>query len=141
MLFTELKFSPDHIAQLVEQRRAGLMSNRGLGDLLGFGLNVVNQRLGKDPHRYLDYGPYWWALKDVLRNNGTNLGDHSDPLVAAEYVGVDDVSTLIAADEFRTQFLATQMRGTNRYLLTHDDPEWYVLFDPDMEGRVSGSVE
>lgn len=137
MLFTELKYSPEYIAQTVEQRRAGLMANRGMSDLLGFGLDVVAQRLSKGPQRYLDYGPYWWALKDVLRENGNDLGDHSDPLVAAEYCGVDAVSTMIAADEFRTRFLSTQMLGANRHLLSLDDPSWYVLFDPDMEGRVS----
>jgi hypothetical protein len=136
MLFTEHKFSADHIAQVVAQRRQGLKANRGLSDLLGFGLEVVAKRLSASPHRYVDYGPYWWALKQVMREGGYLMGDQSDPLVANEYRGVDAVSTLIAADEFRSQNLASQMVGGNQFLLTANDPDWYVLFDSDMEGRI-----
>lgn len=136
MLFTEHKFPADHIAQAVAQRKAGLKANKGLSDLLGFGLGVVAQRLAKSPQRYVDYGPYWWALKQVMRDNGYLMGDQSDPLVANEYRGVDAVSTLIAADEFRSQHLASQMVGGNKFLLIAADPDWYVLFDQDMEGRV-----
>lgn len=136
MLFTEHKFSADYIAQLVAQRRQGLKANRGLSDLLGFGLEVVAKRLSASPHRYVDYGPYWWALKEVMRKNGYQTGEQSDPLVANEYRGVDDLSTVIAADEFRSQQLATQMVGSNQFVLVANDPDWYVLFDADMEGRM-----
>lgn len=136
MLFTEYKFSPEYIAQVVQERKAGLKANKGLSDLLGFGLSVVVQRLAKAPHRYVDYGPYWWALKEVMRKNGYQTGEQSDPLVANEYRGVDDLSTVIAADEFRSQQLAAQMVGGNQFVLVANDPDWYVLFDADMEGRI-----
>lgn len=137
MLFTNHKFPPEYIAQVVADRKAGLKANKGLSDLLGFGLSVVAQRLAKSPQRYVDYGPYWWALKDVMRQNGYLMGDQSDPLVANEYRGEDAVSTLIAADEFRTQNLQSSLVGCSRFLLDKESADWYVLFDPDMEGRVS----
>ena len=137
MIFSEHKFDPDYIAGLVKSRETGLKQNRGVSDLLGFGLGVVVQRLAKSPSRYLDYGPYWWASKDVLRDQGYAVGDQTDPLVAREYKGDSPVGTLIAADEFRSQYLATQMVGANQHLLNAQDGEWYVLFDPDMEGRLT----
>lgn len=136
MLFTEHKFSPDYIAGLVIERSENLKKNTGESDLLGFGLKVIYQRLSKSPLRYLDYGPYWWALKDLLRDNGYYVGDQTDPLVSREYRGADALGTLISADEFRTDYLATQMIGANKYILKRYEPEWYVLFDADFEGRI-----
>jgi len=136
MLFTEHKFSPEYIAQKVMERSEALKQNTGKSDLLGFGLQVVAQRLAKAPQRYLDYGPYWWALKELLRDSGIYVGEQTDPLVAREYRGVDAVSTLIAADEFRTEYLSTQMLGANKFILKNNDPDWYVLFDADYEGRI-----
>ena len=66
MAFTEYKFDKDAIKALVAERAVGLRANRGFSNLLGFGLGVVAERLQKDPRRYRDYGPYWWALKDAL---------------------------------------------------------------------------
>lgn len=137
MLFTEYKFDPEFIQIKVQERKDGLQKNRGLSNLLEFGLEVVATRLAKTPQRYLDYGPYWWALKQVMRDNGYLMGEQSDPLVAAEYCGADAVSTVIAADEFRREYLATQMVGGNRFLLSQESTDWYLLFDPDMEGRVA----
>lgn len=133
MAMTEYKFDRDGIRDLVELRRQGLRANRGLSDLLGFGLGVVNGRLKKDRLRYRDYGPYWPALKQLLRDNGYDYGAQSDPLVAVEYRGETPEETLIMADEFRTQYLATQFVYANRFMLDADSGEFWSLYDADME--------
>jgi hypothetical protein len=133
MAYTEYKFDKDTIKALVTERAAGLRANRGFSNLLGFGLGVVAERLQKDPPRYRDYGPWWPALKQVMNANGYTLGDQTDPLIAKEYRGDTDVETLIAADEFRTEYLRTQMIYTNKFMLDADNPDFYTLFDKDME--------
>lgn len=134
-MYTEYKFDPKKISGLVAQRQAALKENRGLSDLLGFGLGVASRRLAKDPGRYLDYGPYWWALKSVLNANGYSYGKESDPGLVEAYRGASDVQTLIMADQFRTEFLAENQVGTCKFRLDADGDE-YILFDSDMALRL-----
>lgn len=136
-MYTEYKFDPKKISGLVAQRQAALKENRGLSDLLGFGLGVASRRLAKDPGRYLDYGPYWWALKSVLNANGYSYGQESDPGLVEAYRGASDVQTLIMADQFRTEFLAENQVGTCKFRLDADGDE-YILFDSDMALRLAG---
>lgn len=136
MAFTEHQFDPAAIAALADERAAALKVNRGLSNFLGFGLGVVMQRLAQDRRRYLDFGPYWWPLKDVLRDNGYDLGRSGDPLVAQAYKQATPEQTMVAADEFRTWNLATNFKYTGRYMLDAETAEWWVLFDSDMEGGI-----
>lgn len=134
--FTEYKFDPEYLATLTAEKAAGLKANTGKSDLLGYGLAVVARRLEKDARRYRDYGVYWWALKSLLRNAGLLVGDQTDPLIEREYKGATALETLVAADEFRSQYLATFFVYTNEFQLSADSPEPYRLFDFDMEQDV-----
>lgn len=131
-MFTELKFDPELLKVATAEKINNLEKNRGTRDLLGFGAQVIADRLKKNPLRYRDYGPYWWALKDVLNRVGMTLGDQSDPLVAYEYRGFSDTETLVAAEMFRDAYIKTSIVGTNRFNLDASG-EWYTLYDPDME--------
>ena len=133
MAFTEYLFDPDKIKTQVENRTQSLRENKGFSDLLGFGLKVIGDRLAKDRRRYIDYGPYWFALKDILNANGCNFGDQSDPIISKVYRGESDVETLVMADEFRTEYLATTILYTNRFMLDGKTGDFWVLFDSDME--------
>lgn len=133
MTFTEYKFDPAFIKATVEERQTNLAANRGFSNLLRFGLGLVSDRLQQDPRRYLDYGPYWPALKEAMNAVGYNLGSQSDPLVKKEYCGETDVETLIMADEFRTEYLKTQMIYTNQFMLDGETGEFWTLYDSDME--------
>ena len=133
MAYNEYKFDKEIIKTLVEERAAALRANRGFSNLLAFGLGVVAERLGKDPRRYRDYGPYWWALKDALKAGGYQLGDQTDPLVKRAYRGESDVETLIMADEFRSADPTSNMIYTNQFLLDASSPDFWVLHDADME--------
>lgn len=133
MALTEHKFDPEQISALVTQRAANLKDNRGFSDLLGFGLGVIVGRLAKDRRRYRDYGPYWPALKLVLKERGHDFGPSGDPMIAAEYRGRTSVETMIMADEFRTEYLATQFLYSNQFLLDPDTGAFWTLWDDDME--------
>ena len=133
MAFTEYKFDKEMLKALVAERAANLRANRGFSNLLAFGLGVVADRLRVDPPRYRDYGPWWWSLKDVMNRNGYHLGDQSDPMIAKAYRGETDVETLIAADEFRTENLRTQMIYANQFMLDAGSGEFWTLYDSDME--------
>ncbi|MDF0607200.1 hypothetical protein HZU77_016410 [Neisseriaceae bacterium TC5R-5] len=133
MPFTEYRFDPTMIKSLVAERAAALRANRGLSDLLSFGLSVVAERLQKDPRRYRDYGPYWPALKKVMNEAGYTLGEQSDPLIAQAYRGESAVETLIMADEFRTQYLAQTIVYTNQFMLDGESGEVWTLYDEEME--------
>lgn len=133
MAYTEYKFDKEAIKSLVAERAAALRANRGFSNLLAFGLGVVADRLGKDPRRYRDYGPYWWALKDAMKSGGYSLGDQTDPLVKRVYQGDSEAETLIMADEFRTEYLKTHMVYANQFQLDAGSADFYELFDADME--------
>lgn len=134
--FTELKFDLSKIDALVAEKKAGLKANKGLSDLLGFGLGVVSRRLAKDPSRYLDYGPWWWSLKAALNANGYHYGEEFDSVVAAEYRGRTDVETLVLADQFRTEWLESAQVGTVNFRLSEEGDD-YILFDVDMEMKAA----
>lgn len=133
--FTELKFDPAKIDGLVAAQRAGLKTNKGMSDLLGYGLGVISRRLSKDPLRYRDYGPYWWPLKAILNANGYNYGDESDSMVLEAYRGRNDTETMVMADQFRTEWLQTEQVGTANFRLSEDGPD-YILYDVDMAERL-----
>lgn len=133
MAFTEYKFDKEMLKALVAERSANLRANRGFSNLLRFGLGVVADRLRVDPLRYRDYGVWWWSLKTLMNKAGYNLGDQADPLIAKDYRGESDVETLIAADEFRTEYLRTQMIYTNKFMLDAGSGEFWTLYDQDME--------
>ena len=133
MAFTEYKFDKEMLKALVAERATNLRANRGFSNLLRFGLGVVADRLRVDPLRYRDYGPWWWSLKALMNKAGYSLGDQADPLIAKDYRGESDVETLIAADEFRTEYLRTQMIYTNKFMLDGESGEFWTLYDQDME--------
>lgn len=132
--FTELKFDPAKIDALVAEKKASFKANKGLSDLLGYGLGVVSRRLAKDPLRYRDYGPWWWALKGALNAGGYSYGEESDSVVAAEYTGRSGVETMVLADQFRTEWLESAQVGTSNFRLS-EEGEDYILHDADMEQR------
>ncbi|MCO6429022.1 hypothetical protein [Nitrosomonas communis] len=132
-MFTEYLFDQSAISDLVEQRKKALSTNRGLSDFLGFGLGVIAGRLKKDPTRYRDYGPYWWALKEALNRNGYNYGQQSDEEISNAYRGNTDAETLVMADEFRSMYLDTFLVHSNQFMLDANTGEMWTLLDSDME--------
>ena len=132
-LYTEHKYSPAWLSEETTAKANSLKANKGIADALPFFLSVIAGRLAKDKRRYLDYGPYWWALKGALKRGGHDYGDAADDIVAREYAGANDMEIVVAADSFRTDYLTSNIVGTNQFILNSETGDWYTLFDADME--------
>lgn len=133
MLYTESKYAADKVAGMVAEKAASLKANRGLSDLLGYGIGVVSRRLAANPLRYRDYGPYWWGVKRLLNDAEHAVGDEFDPVVASEYSGSNGAETLVMAEMFRDENIATRPIGSNVFTIAEGVD--YILFDKDMEER------
>lgn len=133
-MFDQYIFSPDFIKNRLETTRGNLKKNKGLeGDAAdSFVINVIAKRLLQKPGSYIDYGPYWWALKKVLADHGHDFGDEGHPTIEAVYRGQSAVETAIMADEFRTEKARSMFFGERTFVL--GEGETMTLFDSDMEG-------
>lgn len=132
-MFTEFKFDIEMIRELAAEKAANLKANKGFSDLEGFALGVIARRLASSPDRYRDYGPYWWAIKELLRASGADMGDRDDAAIRAEYGDESGVNTIVMADAFRSMYLARWPVGTNQFTLDSESGDIYTLEDSDME--------
>lgn len=55
--------------------KAGLLKNKKRSDIVAYGTELVLSQIKYEPKSYLEYGPYWWAMKKVINARGGNLGD------------------------------------------------------------------
>ena len=74
MEFTEYKMDLKRIRAKLRTIKRTLKARRGTTDLVRYGLAVIRARLLVDPACYLTYGPYWWAMKDMLIRRGYSFG-------------------------------------------------------------------
>lgn len=136
MDYTEYKLPADWVAAEVAAKRESIRKNLGeSADLLKNGVAVIANRLEKDPLRYRDYGPYWWAVKVMLRGGGVSLGSNDDPLMREAYSGDKPIETLVMAEAFRDMYLATYLRYSNQFVLDGESLETVEIVDGDMEQR------
>jgi len=134
MPFTEYKFDPEKIRARVQEVAANIQKNFAKDDYEAHVVEVFKERLRtEEPLAYRWYGPYWWAVKDVLKKHGADLGADTDTSIASEYRGESDIETLIMADEFRNLYLASYILGTNSFMLDGESGETWTLKDKDME--------
>lgn len=131
---TEYKLNPDYVKARVTEHKT-VIEQDGKGNFLDVAIGVIQRRLEKDPLRYRDYGPYWWALKKVLIAHGVYDSDVMDETMAKEYTYETEEQTVTAADEFRSDYLKQYLIYTNRFDFVNEDGdiEEYLLSDPDME--------
>ncbi|WP_175712242.1 hypothetical protein [Burkholderia ambifaria] len=94
--------------------------------------------LAADRMNYLRYGPYWWAVKRVLRDEGLDIGEYDEDAWANAYSEmmadgqVDAARTLLAAWEFGDANISQHGISTREYDI---DGIAFVLYDPDQEER------
>jgi len=93
-------------------------------------LGVVQGRLALDPRSYLDYGPYWPALRQIL-----GMESDLDNAVAQAYCGGNAVETMLMADDFRLVNLRNNPRYTAQFMLDGENGIYWTLFDQEMESR------
>ncbi len=138
--FTEHRFDAEFVSSTIASNAATVKEDGRLNDYAGFLVGVFNGRLEKTGAiRYLDYGPYWWSVKAVLREYGNDLGDDDDAILREEYQGDSAAETLVMADLYRQQYLATKFIGNREMILT-DTGETWILNDEDMEEKAMASA-
>ena len=120
----------------IQALRQGFMASakHASGSFEDNAVRVIAQRLQQHPARYIEFGPYWWALKQVLIDAGHDLGEEGAPLVASVYRGASAIETLVMAEAFKDLYRARWFVGTQTFELS--EGELYELTDPDMQARV-----
>lgn len=108
-----------------------------------FACYIIAKNIKDNPIRYCGYGPYWWALKRALIENGYDFGvlnfgknDSYDKELVALYSGRDNEQTIVLADAFWHQMAATVVQGTNQFTIDDSTGETFTLYDEDMESMV-----
>ena len=132
MQYTELKIDP---AAIKDKAALVMQSARSKGiDPMQLVVSSIMKRFSLNGFaRYTDYGPYWYALKAVLRDYGQDFGDETDADIVDNYAGDNDFETVIAADMFRDFNLVSNPVGTIQYTLDGYTGELWTLHDPDMD--------
>lgn len=129
-------FDKDDLADRTQAAIKSLAKNKPDANFTEVAAGVIFDRLKSNIQRYRVYGPYWWALKDVLRRMDYNVGDETDGDMAGKYCGSSDAETLVAADLFYLDMSKTKPVNNNTWTLDDRKPD-YVLYDSDMEERSS----
>jgi len=133
MNYTNYRYLDKEIETLLKIKRANILKNTGRANWGGFMAQVMAWRLSYDPLRYKDYGPYWWAIKPILRQYGYAVGEQiNNSIIRHTYCGKHDEATLLMAELFREDYLKTQFVGTNLFVLNNEGEHW-ELWDEEME--------
>lgn len=139
-MFTEYKFAPEAISRAALAAIKALASERPGANPAAFAASTIAARLRAAPARYLEYGPYWWAVKVALLKLGEDFGPADDAIVRHEYGGQMEVySALVAGEQFRDFYRSTFLAGARQFWLDDQAGESYLLSDPDMEARAVGA--
>lgn len=121
----------DTLYRMTYVKRKALKQNTGETDFIGFAVKVIAHRLQQKPQQYIEYGVYWWALKNVLAKHGYLFGDENDQELQQIYQHERDDYTIVAADNFKDEYRNKWFKGTREFDLADDRK--YHLLDADME--------
>ena len=121
----------DTLYRMTYAKRKALKQNTGETDFIGFAVKVIAERLQQKPQQYIEYGVYWWALKNVLAKHGYLFGDENDQELQQTYQHEKDDYTIVAADNFKDEYRNKWFKGTREFDLADDRK--YHLLDADME--------
>lgn len=138
-MFTQYQLSPVQLSEAAlaaARTLATIHPGAAPGD---FAASNMAQRLRDKPATYLQFGPYWWAVKQALRAHGFDFGPADDDLVRQAYGGgLPAYTAMVAGEQFREHYNATFLQGASQFWLDDQAEESYVLFDQDMEARKLG---
>lgn len=97
----------------------------------GFHYDSFANYIRKNPSHYLYFGPYWWVLKRLLKQNGYNFGPNDEPHTVDRLVRLH--GSLEAARAAGMRYYQGLRGG---YVDGHhsmpDTGEDYYLSDPDV---------
>lgn len=135
-MFDNFKPQPDELNAEVTALLEKIVSRIPEGsDAVAFAAGNIYRNVTSRPLAYLMYGPYWWAVKDILRANGFEVGDVTDSIVAKAY-GPEamggTMQVLVAATQFADHYRTTFLQGARDFQVNSDGPT-YALYDSDIE--------
>lgn len=143
MNFSEYKFSTAKLTKKLAATKAQYAKSRKPMPWVDYVAGYVYQRMQREPHRYVEYGPYWWAVKAALAATDRYLGPETDAIVLAEY-GPREADgslsvelSLLAGELFKAMYADTFLIGTRDFALKDDGSSW-TLVDGDMEDAIEG---
>ncbi|WP_321946582.1 hypothetical protein [Paraburkholderia sp. J10-1] len=131
---TAYKLDPAYL----DARMSALKEQVGTNDVLPIFVEQTRKVLASDRLNYRRYGPYWWAMKRVLHEEGIDIGAFEEPAWADVYFerdasgNVDRARTLLAAWEFGDDNMEAYGVQSNVYDI---DDTTFQLYDPDQEER------
>lgn len=138
-MFTEFKFSPLQVSEAARATSQAFNAAHPGENPVQFAARTIAARLRARPESFLQYGPYWWAVKAALRALGEDFGPSDDVVLRAAYGGdFYPYDALVAGEQFRDHYNRTFLAGTAQFWLDAEAEQSYVLFDPDMEVRRLG---
>lgn len=129
-------------AHYLEAVLADVLNGRSEEKFTADYLAGVGRCLIADPRYYRSFGPWWWALKTLLVENGNSAaGDQIDEDIADTYQYERPALTIVAA------YLYQQMRMENGLLYSSshqlpvpesldDEPYDFVSCDLELESKV-----
>lgn len=129
-------FEPEFLTEITLAAQQSLAANKPEANFTEFAAGVIYERLKTNIERYRVYGVYWWALKDVLRRQGYDVGDVTDVDMAGKYKGANDDETIVAADTFYLDMSNKVSVDNTRWTIDNRRPD-FILYDADMEKRSS----
>lgn len=134
MTYTKYLYAPEILKAKTANNKAGLLKNKRRSDIVAYGMEIVLSQLKYHPMSYLEYGPYWWAMKKIINARGGDLGDSMDEEIASVYKGSNDEETFTVAFMFMEYYLDFFFKGCRSFQLEDGQDEW-ILRDPDVENR------
>ena len=138
-MFMNFKIDAADAAARLAQMTAAFTASGKPGTFEDNAVRVIGQRMVDHPEQHIEFGPYWWAVKDVLNAAGYDFGQRGSPMVAAEYVGASPAETLVMAEAFKDLYRASYIVGTSSFDLGGiSEGETIDLGDDDMRERAGG---
>jgi hypothetical protein len=138
-MFDQYQLTPAAVSDMAVQMAKAFSQNRpGLNPAV-FAGQVIAKRLTAKPLCYLEFGPYWWAVKSALASLGHDFGAQRDGVIQAHYGGGLPVyGALVAGEYFKDVYRRTFLAGSHKFQLSGEGGESYLLVDMDMEGLAQG---
>ena len=130
--YPEYRFSAQTEAKETARMVEALKRNKGRTDFVAYAARVIAARLSDDARYYLNYGPYWWPLKEVLQKEGLAYGTYMNRTVADAYRAKTPEGVIVLAELFRERIYEDTWGSGNDTFSLDGKTDW-VLRDPDYE--------
>jgi hypothetical protein len=123
----------------LDQELIKVKKQAGERPLLPLFCEQTRKILAKSNKNYLRYGPYWWAMKAVLKAQGLDVGQEDEPIWREQFTIKDNDGTvngeltLLAGWLFGDENMEKYGVLSNEYEI---DGHTMLLFDPDQDARM-----